>query len=1436
MKKLLQTALIVLLGFGQLYAQNAFNRVNIPSAPSANEFGIKVDGKGTVYIGSTYSIYAIKGTEIDTIQTPISYSPRLDVDLATGNVYELYGRDSMNVRMYDGNQITELPELPLRGQYTQYIKYYKGNVYAVTMNASDRASTLFKYDGATWSIVGAAGDASGGIGTNTAMIDFTSFGAIYSYYRDLQGNAFVREYFNNQWTDITITGMTSYYAGGIAVDTVTNNLYIGAALTDGTAKVLKYDGVSTTVVGGSAFASNVDLFNMYYNHDTQQPEVLMKLGTGSYGAIVYSFNGSTWEQRTRQTAHYIDEIFVASAYDPYNKRYYTSFHEGVGHLYREADCSFDKTLTVTGTTLEANLTADAYQWGKVGASFMPIAGATSQQYIATEPGEYAVALTLAGCESKSEIVSPCLPTTSFDESFNKIGIPNCWNALSSNSNSNFDADEVLYSTSNGNPATRYAISPEVIFESGKGVLSFDAKGLNGQTNLAIGLLEIENDTTNFELFETITITDEQTRYMIDFTQYAGTGKYIAFKEVSSGAETVEIDNVIFSPFALAVQEICAGDEFNFGNQTLKNAGFYKEIFPSDSVAYLNLKVNSVFAIHEKQEQCSGLAYTFPDGNTLPSISKDTVYASYFMTQKGCDSIIYTTIDLPDDAINTQEPFLTDQVLCLGEIADVRVPNSVVGVNYSLLNADNNAVLVGPVEGTGDTLTIQKGNVVSAQNYKVVAEAEDIGRGLEMSGYADMIATATPTTFDYTSEYTFEAWVKTSMPASGKHATLMYAGGATGSDIEIYIQGGTNDLIVAHNRDNGASFSYGAFTGPTQFNNEFFHLAVVYGGGTCYVFYNGVWQNQTRTITPPVQSANSQLTFGYMNTNAGAWSPQNQIFSGVIDDIRIWNSGLNESAIAGNYNGPLTSISPDLQVYISLDDKDDTIRNHADSTATVTVNFNNGTKFEKGAIPAYDRDELCSYDFKNVMSINVQQPYSGTENITICSGSDYEFADGRIVSNITEGFTDVVTVDAFEYCDSTVTTNISVRESFASNEDISTCLGTQVQLQNGTFVTPMVDSVYEVHYQTTLGSCDSIYTTTVSVLSIDEVTPTVPAKSCDGTNINVQINSSEVGVSYYLRNDATNTNLSIVSGNGGGIQFPAISVTAPITANVYADIAGECGLEMTDKVELTADKFSAISLTEDTVCSGSSTSIIIANSNPSLRYYVRDENTTNELHGTTAYFGNGGDLTIPTDPITEDHDVYVYALTASNGQLSREAKPSLNTCSFNLDDREKIVVDAVNTKLTIVDDSTISAQATDVSYQWGLCGRDGATAGYENYTSQSFKAFEEGNFSVLMENARGCTSYSDCKELPNTTGTGTGLTTMKENERAVYPNPASDRIYLAIPYESVVSIKIYTATGVEVYSTKTIASNSLAISDLSNGLYHVVIETLTSTSVTQFVKQ
>ncbi len=126
-------------------------------------------------------------------------------------------------------------------------------------------------------------------------------------------------------------------------------------------------------------------------------------------------------------------------------------------------------------------------------------------------------------------------------------------------------------------------------------------------------------------------------------------------------------------------------------------------------------------------------------------------------------------------------------------------------------------------------------------------------------------------------------------------------------------------------------------------------------------------------------------------------------------------------------------------------------------------------------------------------------YAIAENVTACENSAYNFPDGSS-QTITSSVTHISSLATTSGCDSIITTNVIMNPIYSVIENITICEGTDYTFADGTTHFSITsDETYSSNFVTTTG-CDSTITTNIIIHSL----PTVMAGSdqlvCDGASV------------------------------------------------------------------------------------------------------------------------------------------------------------------------------------------------------------------------------------------------------------------------------------------------------------------------------------------------
>ena len=133
---------------------------------------------------------------------------------------------------------------------------------------------------------------------------------------------------------------------------------------------------------------------------------------------------------------------------------------------------------------------------------------------------------------------------------------------------------------------------------------------------------------------------------------------------------------------------------------------------------------------------------------------------------------------------------------------------------------------------------------------------------------------------------------------------------------------------------------------------------------------------------------------------------------------------------------------------------------------------------------------------------------------------------------------------------------------------------------------------------------------------------------------------------------------------------------------------------------------------------------------------------------------------------------------------------------------------------VLTDGVLTANATDMTYQWFACPNTELTG----ETNQSFTPTAVGDYKVVLTNSNSCTVTSEC-----ITVTTLGLNPLTPNalKVSVYPNPASAEIQVS-GLQTTESYSIYDTLGKLMLKGNTSNKAVINVQDLSSGMYFITI--------------
>ncbi|MFH1671106.1 MAG: LamG-like jellyroll fold domain-containing protein [Patescibacteria group bacterium] len=265
--------------------------------------------------------------------------------------------------------------------------------------------------------------------------------------------------------------------------------------------------------------------------------------------------------------------------------------------------------------------------------------------------------------------------------------------------------------------------------------------------------------------------------------------------------------------------------------------------------------------------------------------------------------------------------------------------------------------------------------------------------LDFDGSDDYVETPVNSIFDTggTAPVTHSAWIKTTTTPSSKFAVIAIANSGY-QGVESY------DKCIEIDSSNKAAFyvydgAQKRATSTTSVNDGAWHLLTgIFKSGTIYIYVDGVLENSTAASLHGGIS-NPTAVFGFVDPDLYGYTYEN--YSGLIDDVRIYNRALSASEVESLANGNPSTGSGYYTLGASLDISNNfnnytgnlvssgsiTIQgnwnNQGDFThdGGGTVNFNGSNQFLSGSTVFWDLTstgssaDTLTFDYTSRQSIS-----------------------------------------------------------------------------------------------------------------------------------------------------------------------------------------------------------------------------------------------------------------------------------------------------------------------------------------------------------------------------------------------------------------------------------------------------------------------------------
>ena len=422
--------------------------------------------------------------------------------------------------------------------------------------------------------------------------------------------------------------------------------------------------------------------------------------------------------------------------------------------------------------------------------------------------------------------------------------------------------------------------------------------------------------------------------------------------------------------------------------------------------------------------------------------------------------------------------------------------------------------------------------------------------------------------------------------------------------------------------------------------------------------------------------------------------------------------------------------------------------------------------------------------------------------TVCAGSDFTFADGTTMTNITNPITYTSTLTSQEYsCDSTVTEVISLDSAIQTVVDTMICLNEVYETPQGFEMT--ADSNGLVTHTITLqssGGCDSIVTYKVH------------------TKATVIRETVCYGASYTFADGNTTDNIY------EEITYASVFNGIPVMGCDYDSTV----IEHVRPKEFDNSNNPIVFTVPVFICDGNPYVTPQGDEISEPGEFIDTLKTSEGCDSVVTYVARLGVGTTFSDLTIEACGEYVSpsGQVITNTQVFNDTIPNMGGCDsvITID----VTIKEIDNSVNLIAD-TLWAVEEGISYQWVRCWPDSIEI-IEGETNQSYSAPESGDYAVILTDGV-CTDTSECTPVILVSLTG-----LKYQTTYLFPNPTTDVLQIQNTSAGKAQYVIYDGKGRQVLSlTGSQATEQIDMSKLSKGIYFIEISSKEGVSREKIVK-
>ncbi len=140
--------------------------------------------------------------------------------------------------------------------------------------------------------------------------------------------------------------------------------------------------------------------------------------------------------------------------------------------------------------------------------------------------------------------------------------------------------------------------------------------------------------------------------------------------------------------------------------------------------------------------------------------------------------------------------------------------------------------------------------------------------------------------------------------------------------------------------------------------------------------------------------------------------------------------------------------------------------------------------------------------------------------------------------------------------------------------------------------------------------------------------------------------------------------------------------------------------------------------------------------------------------------------------------------------------------------QEIIIEGIDVGVGVLD-NTLTANASDVAYQWVDCSNENEPI--EGATEQSFTPTVNGNYAVIITE-NGCEEISECTEVIII-----GVEEQKNESLVIYPNPSAG-VFNFQSEQGIQSVQVFDLSGKLVSTHSLNSTSTINLTHLENGYY------------------